>query len=280
MKKTTINEKYFESIDSDEKAYFIGLLYADGNLYEKRKRILLNLQERDGYLVEKFRTCIEYSGLLQTLIKPGNRQNQNCVSFYNEKIYSDLEKIGMGPNKSVTCDIPIIPDKYFPGFIRGFFDGDGCIWNNGLKALISITCLQNISEYITEKLKIYDIDTNFKIVTRYNIPFLGLLTIPKKEHMYKLFKMMYHSKDIIYMKRKFEKLFDIFEIRKIQECHQHRYKVIEIDKNNNIVNTYTSPYECLSKGIEGVHYSCLKFNKTGILSKRRFIYEKDYNKLK
>ena len=52
----TINENYFDEINSEEKAYFLGLLYADGcnhNL-DKKKKISISLQEEDKFILEQF----------------------------------------------------------------------------------------------------------------------------------------------------------------------------------------------------------------------------------
>lgn len=46
----------------------------------------------------------------------------------SHKIYNDLFELGLYPNKSLTVNFPKIPQKYLGHFIRGYFDGDGCIY--------------------------------------------------------------------------------------------------------------------------------------------------------
>ena len=58
------NSHYFDQIDSENKAYYLGLLFADGNNFSKHNAITLSLQEEDGYIVEKFKDEIEYEGFI------------------------------------------------------------------------------------------------------------------------------------------------------------------------------------------------------------------------
>jgi hypothetical protein len=55
---------------------------------------------------------------------------QYCFNINSKKVVSDIMKLGCGPCKSLTLEFPsydIIPQKLFHHFIRGYFDGDGCI---------------------------------------------------------------------------------------------------------------------------------------------------------
>lgn len=46
----------------------------------------------------------------------------------SKKVFHDLLKLGLTPRKSLTIKFPNdIPNKYFGHFIRGYFDGDGCV---------------------------------------------------------------------------------------------------------------------------------------------------------
>ena len=58
MKIYTINEDYFDIIDTEEKAYLLGFLYADGNHFTKKNRITIGLQEKDKHILEKFNELI------------------------------------------------------------------------------------------------------------------------------------------------------------------------------------------------------------------------------
>lgn len=134
-----VDEKYFEQINSADKAYWLGWLYADGYISEEEGYFRLSLQERDGYIVEKFKEDIQYDGPLvyknlQKYAKEGQIiQNQRMLAVNRRKIVNDLVKLGCKQGKSLTCEFPTedqVPNEFLGDFLRGYFDGDGCIYTN------------------------------------------------------------------------------------------------------------------------------------------------------
>jgi intein-encoded DNA endonuclease-like protein len=126
----TLNEDYFSVIDSEEKAYILGFLYADGYV-DNDNYIVFSLTERDGYMVQLIADKIEFTGEVKTYQKGGSYENSKpkCVlSFSSEKMASDLRAIGLYPNKSTSMEnIPKIEERLYRHFVRGYFDGDGSI---------------------------------------------------------------------------------------------------------------------------------------------------------
>lgn len=56
-----LKEDYFDLIDTEEKAYFLGPLMTDGNVFEQEKRskmISLTLKKEDAYMVQAFRDAV------------------------------------------------------------------------------------------------------------------------------------------------------------------------------------------------------------------------------
>ena len=53
-KKYYLKEDIFDNIDTEEKAYWLGFLYADGNVANNASRIRLSLAENDLEILEKF----------------------------------------------------------------------------------------------------------------------------------------------------------------------------------------------------------------------------------
>lgn len=53
-RKYSLNEEYFDVIDNQNKAYYLGLLYADGCNNVQRYAIHLDLQIDDREIIEKF----------------------------------------------------------------------------------------------------------------------------------------------------------------------------------------------------------------------------------
>lgn len=120
-----LNEDYFEKINSPQKAYWLGFLYADGNI-SNQNILQFRLQTRDGYIIENFAKDLE-SG--HSIYKEREGATTG-ICIRNNKIVEDLNKLGMGHRKTYDLDFPkigeFIPKKYFDNFLIGFFDGDGC----------------------------------------------------------------------------------------------------------------------------------------------------------
>jgi hypothetical protein len=115
---------YFHVIDSDEKAYWLGFVAADGTVVctGRQYAIVLDLQQRDLHWVTRFRDTIAPGS---TIIQHGDRSY--AVSIASKEMVQDIMALGVGPNKSATLTWPKIPDPFVPGFLLGYFDGDGSL---------------------------------------------------------------------------------------------------------------------------------------------------------
>ena len=134
-KYRSINEYYFDVIDSEDKAYFLGLLYADGNvrIVKYCSQITINLQERDKIILDKFSEYIFGTNVLKfrDLSKYG-KKNQWVLTISNKRMCKVLESKGCTPKKSLTLQFPewLSDSDLQKHFIRGYFDGDGSICCN------------------------------------------------------------------------------------------------------------------------------------------------------
>lgn len=128
-KNHNLNENYFEHIDTSEKAYFLGLIYTDGNVRvfnEKSKQLRLSLQLRDQHIIEKLKEILQADCNLIY----DKRPNKEMVSIEisNCKIVDDLINHGVVPNKTyVSTSLPKVPENFEIDFLRGLFDGDGTL---------------------------------------------------------------------------------------------------------------------------------------------------------
>lgn len=129
-RKHDLNFSYFKKIDSEEKAYILGLLYADG--CNMKTGFNITLQEGDKDILEKVKHAIGYESELSLKIR--NEKNwKNCLSLtiYSVEIAKDLVQLGCPPNKSLILKFPTegqVPRYLWKPFIRGYFDGDGSIF--------------------------------------------------------------------------------------------------------------------------------------------------------
>lgn len=122
-----INDSFFEKIDSEQKAYFLGLMASDCCV-TSGNRVIISLQERDSYILDKMKNSLEYQGVIYFIeSKKENHQNTRRLQFRNKKISEDLNVLGIFPRKSLKLKFPSIPEDLQSHFIRGYFDGDGCM---------------------------------------------------------------------------------------------------------------------------------------------------------
>ena len=124
-----LNESCFDSMDSEEQFYWLGFLYADGNISKEGYRIEMRLSIKDIAHLEKFRSFLQ----LTTKIRTGEcNGNGFChLSVRNKHLWNKLNSLGCVPNKSLILTFPKLQlftkKEYVLHFIRGYVDGDGCL---------------------------------------------------------------------------------------------------------------------------------------------------------
>ena len=102
--------------------YFLGFIYADGCL--TNGYLSININNKDIEILERFKTYLNTKKPIYHIEKT----NSILFSFKNKKIYETLINYGLTPRKSLITTFPDnIPDDMVHHFIRGYFDGDGCI---------------------------------------------------------------------------------------------------------------------------------------------------------
>lgn len=131
------DEHYFDSIDSEHKAYWLGVLFADGNVqkYGNQSGIII-LSSKDTDWVNLFKTDLKYTGPLLKEVHNVYNKEISKLRVVSEQLFIDLNKLGCVPKKSLIIEFPNIPEEFIPHFIRGYFDGDGSvgIYKNSSKA--------------------------------------------------------------------------------------------------------------------------------------------------
>lgn len=138
---SSFNEHIFQKIDTEEKAYWLGFLYADGYTTVNRHEVGLSLAIKDIDHLKKFNKFLSYSkGLnIQESHQFGSKSNLNSkgeemymvkTAIRNINLWTDLNNAGCIPNKSLILTFPsqdILPKQLILHFIRGYFDGDGTL---------------------------------------------------------------------------------------------------------------------------------------------------------
>ncbi len=129
-----LNHDFFKKW-SPEMAYVLGFFAADGSMLKNRrggKFIEFNITDRT--VLHRIRAT---TGSNHKITKRPSR-NSKWKDIYRIQIgsqewFADLTHLGFTQHKSNTLRFPKVPKKYLGDFIRGYFDGDGCIYFNKLK---------------------------------------------------------------------------------------------------------------------------------------------------
>jgi len=118
-----VNEDYFEEIDTKKKAYWVGFITGDGNVYNNM--LSFNLSKNDKQQLKKFKDDIKSQHKLSDV----ECNNGVKLAITRKKIVEDLINLGIVPDKShKNISIPNVPDKFINHFIRGLFDADGGVY--------------------------------------------------------------------------------------------------------------------------------------------------------
>lgn len=144
-KKYSFDEKYFEKINTPEKAYILGFLYADGCNDKKQNRVTIQVGEKDKKILYFVKKQTSYSGPIKfQKIENKNHQNRVILCFGSKNLCSILEKQGVvPPPKDFSIEFPskkIMNEKLLKYFVLGFFDGDGSAFIKNGKPVASFSC--------------------------------------------------------------------------------------------------------------------------------------------
>lgn len=152
--KYSYNTEAFKATDSQEKAYWLGFLYADGAVSKNLDKFGLALAEKDKSHLEKYRDFIVPDRQLE------HDHNNNAYRIFvsSKEITSDLVSKGCTPQKSLTLQPPpegAIPVHLLRHFIRGYFDGDGCarMVKKDTRVSINFTGTEAILKFIVSYFK-------------------------------------------------------------------------------------------------------------------------------
>jgi len=137
-RKYELREDFFDKIDTQEKAYFLGLLYADGCNSTEANLVRITLTKNDKDILEKLSSLVYPNNDRPLGFQPGrintfnSKQHKTKDSYVlrisNEKISQRLNQLGVTKNKTKIVTFPnFLNDILIPHFIRGYFDGDGSV---------------------------------------------------------------------------------------------------------------------------------------------------------
>ena len=217
-RKYSLNENYFDDINTPNKAYILGLMYADGCNFPPKSTSNISLQESDKELLEKIKIEIESTQPLK-FIDQSNRNdngysyNNMCtLNMYSKHVCETLTKLGVIQNKSLLLEFPNISSNLYSHFIRGYFDGDGSLYmykksNGNVHITITYTSTEKFCKKLKEIIEkelgincgIYDASCHNGITK--------VASITGVKHPLKVLNWMYKDAEL-YLQRKYDKYID------------------------------------------------------------------------
>jgi intein-encoded DNA endonuclease-like protein len=223
----TLNMDYFENIDTEDKAYFLGFIKADGYIDHTRNRFALRIQERDVEILQRLCDVLNLPQSRINIITKSkestyyseNRQDNVEIAITNTRFVNHIKNV-----KSESI-LQRIPEHLVYHFIRGYFDGDGSINYRNIKSLkFSMNIMGNVNDdHMLRFIQKY-FDINMYTDKRSNLPFLQTVNSNTIES----FRNLCYNNCYIYLSRKKIK-FDLFKFTKETSTTTRETSVMEED---------------------------------------------------
>lgn len=250
-----LDENFFENIDTEEKAYWLGFLYADGYVRKRKNssrsektELKLKLSTKDKSHLEKFKISIKSNSNIHDGID--KNIEYSYIGIYNKKIVDDLILHGCVNRKSLIIKFPKLNKDLERHFIRGYFDGDGCISvTEKYKQLNfvsgSIDFIKSLKNIFVEKLNVF----NCKLIeNKKNCYYIAWSRLNDIKTIYNYF----YKDSNIFLERKKNKFDQLIEKYKEPNIPYRNYKlyIFKGDKNIIIVsNNLNYVYDEINKKI-------------------------------
>ena len=201
--------EYFDNIDCEHKAYWLGFLVADGHVNDSV--VMIGLQSKDIKTIDDFKRDIKAEHPIRY-----DANNNPVITITCKHMCDSLAKYGFHNHKSMSFDIDkalaAVPQEYEHHFIRGMFDGDGSVkyYKYDYQKVpfyhLGYTGLKNVCNYVMSRL---NIDT--LIDEGNNLTYTVRTHNPKK--IIEVYEYLYKDATI-YMERKYNTFHEIINIER------------------------------------------------------------------
>lgn len=209
-RKYSQDDCFFDEINTEEKAYFLGFLLADGYVSAKKENWMLALRVIDLDVVEKLKKALKSTFNIQTMYSD-KRKTCYEIRISSKYMVDSLKKLNLIQNKTKRVTISeLIPQELWHHVIRGYFDGDGCIYvkknrENYVTCSIS-SCSLEILKQIESFLKNEKVLTfpEKKYIYKYDNKNYGTIVVNSRKETNNFLKFLYKNSSV-YMDRKYLK---------------------------------------------------------------------------
>ncbi len=211
--KYKVDNSFFE-VWSKPMAYVLGYICADGSLedspYIRGKYLRVSSIDRASIENIKKALASEHT-IVESKPDDPKRQIQYMLRIGDKKIYNDLMKRGVYPRKSLTLAFPNIPKNFLADFVRGYFDGDGCVTIERGIGTHGQVILKRLATIFTCGCRKFLVDLENKLEKSANMSTMKIYPNQRAFQLrfstldsYKLFKFMYEDAEGLFLQRKYD----------------------------------------------------------------------------
>jgi transposase-like protein len=220
-RKYSLNHNYFDVIDDEHKAYWLGFLYADGCNYTPNHQVILSLQSSDAEIIEKFKKDLSCDNPLQHIVRDNNKWKDIArLVVTSQHMSNKLESLGVVQAKTHILKFPTseqVPEHLLRHWLRGLWDGDGSTtlrYREGVRSLdprayvagTSEICL-GIELFLSKEINVRALVRTPKNCINSNI---RVLMVSGSQQYSRLMNLLYDG-STIHLQRKYEKYLDFKE---------------------------------------------------------------------
>lgn len=154
-----INKDLFDVIDTQEKAYLLGFIYADGCNSSDGRCIKIEVATPDRDVLEKISKLIwlenpldHIKDIVRTRSLRGRKERDYYFSYLNihsKRYCTKLTEMGCVPAKSLILKFPewLVDPELQRHFIRGHYDGDGGVHISDIRKNAVTTKITSTKEF-------------------------------------------------------------------------------------------------------------------------------------
>ena len=215
-RKFPCNDNFFK-VQNSNMAYILGLLAADGSVSKKENLIAIQLKAVDKEILEKINEKTQNTRPLEFYTRKETGHEISSFRVWSAEWKKDLAHYGITPNKTFTLQPPdfLLPE-YRIDYIRGYFDGDGSIYQlkTQNRVFFEITGASKVMiDWIRNELvNHYHIFINKELIEhRPNGTVIYKIKIGSVEELNKLYTLLYKDKEL-FLTRKKEKFYSLLKL--------------------------------------------------------------------
>lgn len=163
-----LDKNYFKIINSKEKAYFLGLIMADGNIRHSHKTGInrgFEICLKEKYILDRLKSSINTrcNVCKKYVMYKGEKRLYYMLSVNDVDFVDNLMKCGCVPRKSLVIEYPsknIVPDEFKYDFIRGYIDGNGHLGIPKKDSVFMIFSLNSTKQFLECMIEEFNLKKN------------------------------------------------------------------------------------------------------------------------